>query len=306
MTDHTLAKRTFESIGLIVIGYFLFALTDSLQKYFGAQGFSVNYIIVYCAGASLIFSTSAIFFMKGLKGFIPRKSIKLHALRAALMIIGSYAIVTALQMIPLAQFYGIVFSIPFLISLGAIIMFKEHPGMQRWIAISVGFIGVWIVANPDFSNINPGILWAVLASFSIAASSLVARKMGPGEFMPIYPFLIHAGILMVNSFFVEEYTIPSPWLITLFLCAGFCLFFAMICITIAYTIAPLAAIPAPFQYTQIIWGILFGYFIFNEMIDPRSIIGICIIIASGVYLIWREYVNNKSRQRNKFRSYTRP
>ena len=244
--------------------------------------------------------------MRGPQGFIPKKSKLLHTIRALLLIFGSYGIVSSLQLIPLAQFYGIVFSIPFMISFGAIFMFKEHPGIQRWLAIIGGFSGVWIVANPDFSNINPGIIWALIGAISIASANLIARKIGPGEFLPIYPFFMHLGILIMNIFFIDEFVIPTLPQTGFFLFTGFCLFAALMLVTFAFIIAPLAAIPAPFQYTQIIWGALFGYFIFSEVPDARTLFGISIIICSGIYLIYREYENNKSQNRNRFRNYMRP
>ena len=306
MTQQSPTTRTFESIAIIILGYLFFSITDMMQKYLGSLGFSVHTILAYCAASSLIFSVLSILVMRGPRGFIPQKSKILHFIRSLLLILGSFGIVNSLQLIPLAQFYGIVFSVPFMISFGAILMFKEHPGIQRWLAIIGGFSGVWIVANPDFSNINPGIIWALTGAISIASANLIARKIGPGEFLPIYPFFMHLGILIVNCFFMHEFTMPTITQAGFFLFTGFCLFAALMLVTLAFIIAPLAAIPAPFQYTQIIWGALFGYFIFSEVPDARTLFGISIIICSGIYLIYRENENNKSQNRNRFRNYMRP
>jgi drug/metabolite transporter (DMT)-like permease len=111
--------------------------------------------------------------------------------------------------------------------------------------------------------------------------------------MPIFPFFMHGGIFFANLFFIDHLIMPQGYDALLFLLTSLCLFFAVIFLTMAYTMTPMAAIVAPFQYTQILWGVIFGYLIFAEIPDQKTVMGVSIIIAAGLFMIWREYHRNK-------------
>lgn len=210
------------------------------------------------------------------------------ALRTTAAVITGFSAFYAFSVLPLAQVYVVIFASPLLITLLSIPILGERVGIHRILAVIVGLIGVIVVLRPGSAELGLGHLAALSTAVFGALASVIVRKVGREErtvVLMLYPmaanFIVMGGLLA----FVYE---PMPLehigglaVISLF---GF---IAGLLLIAAYRNGD-AAIVAPMQYSQIIWATIFGYLLFDESVDPPTVIGAAIIIASGVYIVFRE------------------
>lgn len=287
------------SMVLAAGAFFLFSVADVIARHLGLSGYSTPVIMLYASCFALALSILYILCDKGPAGFWPKKSIKLHLSRSLINAVGVFFIVEGLAYLTMAEFYAIAFLMPFVITLGTVVFFKEPIGVWRWSAILIGFCGV-LIANykglfgTEADAISSyGMMVAVIMVMCLSTGYLIMRKIGAGEYMPVYPFLTQASIFPLSLIFAwSDLMVPEWFDLMLFAIYGAALFIAVIMVSQAYAIASVAALPAATQYTQIIWGVLFGFWVFAEVPGLWTITGILVIITAGLLMIWREYVHH--------------
>jgi drug/metabolite transporter (DMT)-like permease len=215
---------------------------------------------------------------------------KLHVARAVLVLCNISCGFTSYRLLPLADAYAIAFSAPFFITIGSTLFLGEPVGWRRWSAIVVGFIGVLIALKPDESALSYGALAAVGSALSYSMSSLVLRHMRLSETREstiFYPSLFVATVacIIAGESWLTMRTVDLP----LFVLAGVLNGTAQLCFTIAIRNAPAASV-APFQYTQLLWGSLYGMALFGDVPGWSVLVGGAIVIGSGLYVFHREAV----------------
>lgn len=299
-------RQTFLSIGMAVLGFLLFSVADVCVKYFGINGYNTHVIQLYASGIATVFAVFYILIQKkSLSAFIPVKSKKLHLFRCITLVIAVYYLIESLRLLNMAEFYSIAFLIPFLVTVGTAFIFQEHVGLWRWLAIIGGFSGVMISVSGQLGNVEnisiEGLSYGIVMVIGLTASYLIIRKMGPGEYPPLFPLYAQIAIFSANLIIilVKGIELPLPIIkdIPIWLLYGFALFWAVLLVSNAFSNAPIAAIPACFQYTQIIWGVLFGFIFFSEIPQSYTIIGLVVITCSGLFMVWREYVTAKQNMK---------
>ncbi|MGH1370003.1 MAG: DMT family transporter [Maritimibacter sp.] len=194
----------------------------------------------------------------------------------------------AFSVLPLAQVYVVIFASPLLITLLSIPILGERVGLHRLLAVLVGLLGVLLVLRPGAEPLTLGHLAALSTAVFNALASIIVRKIGHDErtvVLMLYPLVANFVVMGIALIWIY---VPMPaahlggmGVISLF---GF---LANLLLIAAYKNAD-AAIVAPMQYSQIIWATIFGYVLFAEKIEPATVIGAGIIIASGVYVVIRE------------------
>ena len=210
------------------------------------------------------------------------------AARMAAATVTGAAAFYAFATLPLAQVYAILFASPLIITLLAIPILGEKVRLRRGAAVIVGLLGVLIVLRPGDVELGLGHLAAITAACTGAFASVVVRKIGNEErsaVLLLYPMLGNFVAMGAVLPFVYE---PMPILhfasLALIALMGFA---GMICVIAAYRRAE-AVIVAPMQYSQILWATAYGYLIFGETIDAMTALGAGVIIASGLYIVFRE------------------
>jgi drug/metabolite transporter (DMT)-like permease len=196
---------------------------------------------------------------------------------------------TALRYLQLDQVLAIMFSTPFFVAALSIPILGEYVGPRRWAAICVGFIGVLVVTRPGFGGIHPVAILTLLCALSYAFYSITTRLLlrhDSSETTLFYSNTVGAGIMSLIVPFV--WTWPEQWwhfaLLMLMGCVGM---FGHFLLILAHRLAP-ASVLSPFIYTQIVWVLLAGYFIFGDIPNQWTLVGAAIVIASGLYLLYRE------------------
>jgi S-adenosylmethionine uptake transporter len=219
------------------------------------------------------------------------------AIRTTTAVLNGLAGFYAFSVLPLAQCYAIFFAMPILITLLAIPILGEKIGLHRGVAVAVGLLGVMIVLRPGQEPLGFGHLAALAAAFLGAMTSVIVRKIGHDErsvVLMLYPMVANFVVMAVALPFV--YTPVSVEHFGLMGAMALLGLLGGILIIAAYRRAP-AIIVAPMQYSQIIWALLFGYFIFNEDVDLWTGAGTGVIIAAGIYIVLREDTPTVSKNR---------
>ncbi|MDJ1158374.1 DMT family transporter [Chelatococcus sp. SYSU_G07232] len=197
----------------------------------------------------------------------------------------------ALLYLQLAETMSIIFSTPLLVALIAGPLLGEWVGPRRLAAIAVGFLGVLVVARPGLGGLHPAALLSMAGAVCYALYNISTRVLAAhdsSETTMVYSGL--AGVALTTPLIPFIWTTPaSPvaWLIM----GGLGAFGALghWLLIQAHRRAP-AAVLAPFIYTQIVWMIGLGFVIFGDVPDVYTLAGGGIVIASGLYLLYRERV----------------
>ena len=212
----------------------------------------------------------------------------------------------------LATANALFFCCPFFVSILAIIFLKEKIGIRRWSAIITGFIGVYIVLNPDFSNFNYMKLAPIACAFCYAISMTITKITSDkdnvytqmlhlyiGAIIISILFFIFTGKGQFNTFdnptfqfiFREWFTNPTyawPYIISMGLISVLAFYF----ILNAYSVAS-PSVVSLFEYSLIIWAILIGYVLFDNIPSVRTLFGAAIIISAGIYIYLREKIKEQ-------------
>ena len=210
------------------------------------------------------------------------------SLRMVLGVITGVSAFYAFSVLPLAQVYVILFSSPLLVTILAIPVLGERVGLHRWAAVAAGLLGVIIVMRPGQAELSLGHLTALIAAVCGASASVIVRKIGAEErsvVLLLFPMIGNfVGMGLVLPFVYKPMPIEHLGLLAVIAVLGLTGSFLVI---LAYR-AGEAAIVAPMQYSQILWATGYGYLLFGDKLDRPTVIGAGVIIASGLYIVFRE------------------
>jgi drug/metabolite transporter (DMT)-like permease len=213
----------------------------------------------------------------------------LQAIRSLLLFLSTALNFIALRYLQLAETMSIAFSTPLIVALVAGPLLGEWVGLRRLAAILIGLVGVLVITRPGLGTTHPAALLSVASAFAYAFYAIMTRLLASSDSARttmVYSGL--AGVLVMTPLLPWVWSAPSSPLIWALL-VGTGVFGAIghWLLILAHARAP-AAILSPFIYTQIIWMLALGYFVFGDWPDTLTLIGAAIVIASGLYLITRE------------------
>ncbi len=219
----------------------------------------------------------------------------LQAIRSLVLLASTLLNFIALQYLQLAETMTIMFLQPLIVALVSGPLLGEWAGPRRLAAIGVGFIGVLLITRPGAGGIH----WAAIFSFAgvgcYAAYSLITRSLAghdPPETTMFYSAA--AGIVVLTPVVAFTWRAePDLWTLCLMVAVGFWGGLGHWLLILAHRHAS-AAILSPFLYSQIIWMIGLGYFVFGDVPDIWTLAGSSIVIASGIYLLHREQVRKRT------------
>jgi S-adenosylmethionine uptake transporter len=215
------------------------------------------------------------------------------ALRALLLAIDMVFVFYAFTKLPLADAYTMLFTAPMLVTALSVPLLGERVGWRRWSAVAVGFGGVLVVLRPGFAELNLGHIAALASSSFFALSLIVARRIGNSETGSTLLISLMAALLIVSGPALPAVYVSSS-LSDLAMLAGLGLLMGLghLGLIQALRLAP-SNVVAPFHYSQIVWAVIFGLLLFGDRPSAWVIAGSTIIIASGLYILWRETVRRR-------------
>ncbi len=212
----------------------------------------------------------------------------LVALRTAATVVTATTVFYAFAVLPLAETYAIIFATPLLITILAIPVLGERVGWRRWLAVIAGLIGVIVVLQPGVTPLTLGHGAALVGATASAFAAVIVRKIGAEErsaVLLLYPMMANFVVMGVALPFVYQ---PIDGIHMAGLAGIAVLGFVAALFHIAAYRTARAGVVAPMQYSQMLWAVLYGALFFGETPSSSTAIGAAIIIASGVYVVFRE------------------
>jgi drug/metabolite transporter (DMT)-like permease len=271
----------------ILIGMFAVSIMDALAKWLG-EGYPVAELVFFRS----LFALLPVFFIHWQQGdsiasLKPRWWFG-HFLRAALSLGAIFTFFTGLRYLQLAEALSIVFAAPLFVTALSVPILGERVGPRRWAAVAFGFVGVLVMTRPGAETFRPEALYILAAALCYALSMLVTRRLARSDTTPA---IMLSGICV--ALVVSGLALPFGWRtpvgadLWLFVLLGLVGGTGMYFMTQAYRYAP-AAVIAPFDYTALLWGTLFGWLVWQELPGTNVWFGAAIVIASGLYIVHRE------------------
>ena len=294
-----------KGILFILTGMALFSVQDSLIKYI----FEDTALYELYFGRTLTALILLAIYLKITSQKLVMKTYYplLTTVRVICFFFGFSFFYISLTYMSLAMANALFFSSPFFISILAILFLGEKVGIRRWLAIIVGFLGVYIVLNPNFENFDYTKLAPVACALFYAISMTITKITSDKDSVYSQMFHLYIGAIGISIIFFiftgkgqfntfsdptlqfilrEWFTNPTyswPFIIIMGLVASLSFYFVFS----AYSIAS-PSVVSLFEYSLIIWAIIIGYLLFNDIPTVRTFIGVALIIGAGVYIYIRE------------------
>ncbi len=207
-------------------------------------------------------------------------------LRATLLLGSTLCNFGALAFLPLAEVKAISFVSPLLVTLFAVWLLKEEVGLSKWIAVIIGFLGTLFIIRPGSNMVSPAALLALGTALCYSLYQIMTRKVSEDE-DPMTTLFYSAIVGCIGLTAVMPFLWVTPRLIHIPLCmllgtmgaVGHFLLIKGLEIERASTLSP-------FGYTQLLWVTLLGYLVFNQLPDQHAVIGMAVIVGSGLYVAW--------------------
>lgn len=222
------------------------------------------------------------------KDLAPRR-ISLHLVRGFLGVVTLWFFVWSVKFLSLADAYTIFMSAPLIVTALSVPILGEHVGWRRWMAVGVGLLGVILVLKPSGASlITIGGLAALIAAIGYALSALTIRVLLRTDtgtatiFWSLFLVTVASGCLSIFGWTALRWE-HWPWIVGVGLFGAIGQHF----ITYAFRLAAPATV-APIEYTALLWGMLLDWLIWNTLPGARMLAGAAIIVASGLYVLYRE------------------
>jgi drug/metabolite transporter (DMT)-like permease len=211
-----------------------------------------------------------------------------HAMRSFSQFVSQTCLVKAFSLMPLAGAIAINFSAPLFATLVSIFLLKERVGLARWTALSVGFFGVLVVTNPGAATFQIGALYALTNAVLYGTVTAAVRGMTATESAAT---LTLYQLVFITAFFAAiapfGFIMPTwnDWGLILF--NGVANAVGQYWWTKSLHLGPASAV-APFFYLSLVWAAVIGFLVWGDVPTVSLLIGSAIVVASGLFLLWRE------------------
>ena len=217
----------------------------------------------------------------------------LHALRCISGLIALVAIFIALRKLPLATVVSISFAAPIFTTIFSIFLLSEKVGVYRWIAVLVGFIGIIIITEPGISELNIYYILPVIFCLGLSYVAITIRQLSSTEPVWLISFYFSLSITLLSFL-----TIPQGWVmpsINHFILLSFIGIFggvANLWLSQSYKYSEVSLV-TPLKYLALVFAIIFGYFIWEEMPTIKTLAGSFLVIISTLIIFRREIYKKK-------------
>ncbi|MEQ8357571.1 MAG: DMT family transporter [Kiloniellaceae bacterium] len=281
------AERIGFGIGCALVGLFGMAVMDTCAKLLGA-GYAISQVVLVRNAVGALAVLLFIALTPGGFGRLRPRRPGLLLLRGGVNVGAAYLFFSGLRYLPLADAFAIAFAAPLFITALSVPVLGEQVGVRRWAAVIVGFLGVLVVVQPGSDSFQVAALLPLGAALSYAVAMLVGRKLtrelstAAIMFWPSLAAIAAMAVLMPLQW--QTPTLPDSGL---FLFMGVIGTLGMALITQGYRHAP-AAVIAPFDYSVLLWGVIFGWILWQDIPGPNVWLGATLLIASGLYILHRE------------------
>ncbi|MFC2970566.1 DMT family transporter [Acidimangrovimonas pyrenivorans] len=227
--------------------------------------------------------------MGGLRLRFGARESRLIGLRCVAEVTATIAFLTALAHMPLANLTAIMQSLPLAVTLAAALVLGEPVGWRRMAAIGLGFLGVLLIVRPGTAGFDHWSLLGLVAVAAVVLRDLVTRRLPasvPSVSVSFYSALgVTVLAALVSPF--ETWLRPTPAQIALLIAAAGFIIVGYLFVVMVMRVGDVGTV-APFRYTALLWAIVLGWLVFGQFPDPATLAGSAIVIATGLFTLYRE------------------
>ena len=272
---------------LSIIG---FSLMDVIVKW--SVDYPVGQVLFFRGFFGIIFY----FFIiprERLHDFYKTKRPGLHSLRCIAGLIAIIAIFIALRKLPLATVVSISFAAPIFTTIFSIFLLSEKVGIYRWLAVLVGFIGILIITEPGISNLNIYYIFPIIFCLGLSYVAITLRQLSTTE--PVWLISLFFSIAIT---FLSFLTLPFGWVMPSFnhflilSLVGIFGGVSNLWLSQSYKYSEVSLV-TPLKYLTLVFAIIFGYFIWDEIPTIKTLIGAILVIVSTLIIFRREIYKKK-------------
>ena len=304
------AKNNILGIIYILIAMALFSIHDAILKYIFEKTSLYEIFFARTLIATLL-STGFLLIKKQRISFITHYPF-LSIIRVVLHFLAFSFYFVSLTYLSLAVATALYFSTPFFMSIFARIYLKEHIGYKRWLSIFFGFIGVYIILNPNFKDFDFKTLLPLLCALFYALSMTITKITSDKDnayTQLFYFYLITISLcsflfLILGSGQFDNFSDPTvkfifrEWFSDInytwkfIAIIGVLATIAFTCVFKAYSTYS-TSVTSIFEYSLIVWSIIIGFFLFDDIPTIRTMIGCIIVILAGMFIFFRENIREQ-------------
>ncbi|HSY55717.1 MAG TPA: DMT family transporter [Bradyrhizobium sp.] len=271
-------------IALMLVSVCMFSFGDALGKYIVAT-YSVGQLMLLRACAALVLLAPSIWRNRAEFRLIKRPWVQLLRVVLSTMEIAAFFLATVY--LPLADVVTYYQATPIFVTALSAVVLREQVGWRRWSAILIGFCGVLIALRPSAQTVSWPAMIALAGSLAFSGSLLTTRVLRAT------PDIVLASAQFMATLVFGLATAPLGWVtptwgsLTFFFAAGAISVCALLCVNRSLKLAPASTV-VPYQYTMILWAVMFGYAVFGDVPSFPMALGAVIITAAGLYIFLRE------------------
>jgi drug/metabolite transporter (DMT)-like permease len=271
-------------IGLMLAAVCMFSFGDALGKFIVAT-YSVGQLMLLRACAALVLLAPAIWRRRAEFRRLTRPWLQL--LRVVLSTLEIAAFFLAAAYLPLADVVTYYLATPIFVTALSAMVLREQVGWRRWSAILIGFGGVLIALEPSVQTVTWPAMIALAGSMAFSGLMLITRSLRAT------PGIVLASAQFIGTLVFGVVVAPFGWVtptwshLGFFFAAGAISVGALLCVNRSLKLAPASTV-APYQYSMILWAVMFGYAVFGDVPQTATALGAAIIIGAGLYIFLRE------------------
>jgi drug/metabolite transporter (DMT)-like permease len=273
-------------IGFMLAGILLFSVNDALAKWLSAS-YPATQMLLFRSVPALLILVPVIHRL-GWRALVNVDRPWLHFARAAIGAIETAMFYWAVRSLPLADAMTYYLAGPIYVTVMAAVFLREKVGWRRWTAVLVGFFGVVVALGPSALSFGGAAVVAFLGSIIYSAFLVMTRVLRGAPITVLAAWQIIGGLVvgLVAAPFLWE-PVGRWWDGALMGFLGIVAVLAILAINRSLVLAP-ASVVVPYQYTMIIWAVIFGYLFFGNVPTAQTLVGAAIIIGAGLFIYVRE------------------
>jgi drug/metabolite transporter (DMT)-like permease len=292
-TSPTAESNIASGIAAAIFALTLFGMQDALTKFLVAD-YPVSQFLLVRFGVFALFSVAYVIRRPGLRTALRSRRPVVQALRAILLVADIVLFCIALRYLGLADFHAIYATTPLMVTLLVGPLLGEKVGWRRYSAVTVGFIGAMVIIRPGSGVFNWAAIVVLASGFCFALYSIATRLVSRDnsvETSTLYTACVSA-LLLAPAGVYQWRPLDTRGALMMAAISATGLLGHLLYIR-ALSLAP-AVVLQPFTYLLLVWAAFYGIVLFGQFPDTWTILGAAIVVSSGLYVTWREWIRGTS------------
>ncbi|MDC3088672.1 DMT family transporter [Alphaproteobacteria bacterium] len=278
-------------ICLMVLTTFMFSAMDGVSRFLAERNNVFTLVTMRYWFIAMIMIISCLLIEKSLTKILYTKQPYKQFTRGLILSLNNCLVVYTFTLLGLVETHAIIACYPLIVAGLSVPFLGEKFGWRRWTAIFLGFVGVIIILRPTTNIISEGSIFALIGAVMFAVYLILTRYVSRQDSAITSFFWTGIGgtvTMSIISLFIWN-NIPEEdylWLFIMCLLSASSHFMMVKTLQVAE-----ASVIQPFSYLQLVFGSIIGVTIFSESINSMIVIGVIVVIGSGLFTTWREYKN---------------